>query len=310
MSLIIKELLQIGESALSKAGCMDPQIDAKLIMMFLLSMDKQQLFIKSPALLDEKTCEAYFKLIDIRAGGKPVQYITGEQEFMGISFKVNENVLIPRQDTETLVEEVIRVVQDKAAQKKESRGSEQILDLCCGSGAIGVSLCKYLKDVKVTAADISDKALSVAKANAKSADVSKRMKFVESDLFGSFRKGIGGAKFHIVVSNPPYVKRDVIPTLQREIFEHEPMIALDGGEDGLKFYRRILAEVSDYLRPEGMLFLEFGHDQGASVCMLARDMERFENIEVVKDLAGHDRIMKCSLKTLLKTSRDSRKSKK
>lgn len=303
MSLIMKELIQIGETALAKAGCMDPRIDAELIMMFLMKLDKQQLFIKSPALLDEKTCESYFKLIDIRAGGTPVQYITGVQEFMGIPFKVNENVLIPRQDTETLVEEIISGINTQNTQKRRPRGDWQILDLCCGSGAIGVSLCKLLKDVRVTAADVSSKALAVAKENAADAGVLKLMKFVEGDLFHPLKKGFGGVKFHVIVSNPPYIRRRVIPTLQREIVEHEPLAALDGGEDGLDFYRRIVSEAPDYLRPEGLLYLEIGFDQGEAVCDLARATERFEDITVLQDLAGHDRVIKCSLKTPEKKSR-------
>lgn len=303
MSLIMKELLQIGDVALEKAGCMDPRIDAELIMMFLMKINKQQMFIKYPALVDEKTCEAYFKLIDVRAAGTPVQYITGEQEFMGIPFKVNENVLIPRQDTETLVEEIIGDIKAITSQKKAPRGGWQILDLCCGSGAIGISLCKLLKDVKVTAADVSSKAVAVARENSQNAGVSKLMKFAEGDLFTPLRKGIGSTKFHVIASNPPYVKRAVIPTLQREITEHEPLTALDGGEDGLDFYRRIVAEAPDYLRPGGFLYLEIGHDQGEEVCSLARASERFEDIAVIKDLAGHDRVVKCRLQAPGKKSR-------
>jgi release factor glutamine methyltransferase len=306
MSLIIKELLQIGESALEKAGCMDPRIDAELIMLFMLKMNKQQLFIKSPSLLDEKTCEAYFKLIDVRAGGTPVQYITGEQEFMGIPFKVNENVLIPRQDTETLVEEVISEIKAMTALNKAPRGGYQILDLCCGSGAIGVSLCKLLKDVKVTAADVSSKAIAVAKENAQNAGVIKLMKFVEGDLFNTMRKGIVGSKFHVIAANPPYIRRQIIPTLQREIVEHEPLMALDGGEDGLDFYRRIITDATNYLRPEGLLFLEIGHDQGEAVCTLAKDSERFEDITIVRDLVGHDRVVKCRLKRPVKKTRNKK----
>ncbi|HYE67820.1 MAG TPA: peptide chain release factor N(5)-glutamine methyltransferase [Anaerovoracaceae bacterium] len=309
MSLIIKELIQIGQSALEKAGCLDPKIDAELIMMFLLKLNKQQLFIKSPNLLDEKSCESYFKLIDIRAGGLPVQYITGEQEFMGITFKVNENVLIPRQDTETLVEEAISDIKEMADRNKIPRGGYQILDLCCGSGAIGVSLCKLLKDVKVTGVDISGKAIAVAKENAQSAGVGKLMKFVESDLFGSLRKGIGGTKYHMIASNPPYIRTAIIPTLQREIVDHEPMLALDGGEDGLNFYRRIVAEAPDFLKQEGLLFLEIGFDQGEAVCALARETELYEDIMIVRDLVGHDRVVKCKLKAPVKGSRRSKKSK-
>lgn len=304
MSLIIKELIQIGEAALTKAGCMDPRIDAELIMMFLLKMDKQQLFIKSPTLLDEKTCEGYFKLIDIRAGGTPVQYITGEQEFMGISFKVNESVLIPRQDTETLVEEIM---QDFKTAAQAPRGGWQVLDLCCGSGAIGVSLCKLLKDVKATASDISGKALGVARDNAQSAGVVKLMKFVESDLFNDMRKGIGGAKYHVIASNPPYIRRDVIPALQREIVEHEPLLALDGGVDGLDFYRRIASEAPEFLKPAGKLYLEIGHDQGEAVCGLLDETGFFNDITVVRDLVGHDRVVKCSLKAPEKKKRSRKK---
>lgn len=303
MSLIIKELIQIGTTALEKAGCLDPRIDAELIMMFMMKLDKQQLFIKSASLLDEKTCEAYFKLIDIRTGGTPVQYITGEQEFMGIPFKVNENVLIPRQDTETLVEEVIHDLKALDSRKKRTGGDWQILDLCCGSGAIGVSLCKLLKGLKVTGSDISSKAVEVARENASNAGVMKYMKFVEGDLFNPLRKGLGGAKYNVIVSNPPYVRRDVIPTLQREITEHEPLSALDGGEDGLDFYRRIAAEASAYLKRDGMLYLEIGYDQAQAVCALLEGPGRFEGVAVVRDLAGHDRVVKCRLKAPEKKTR-------
>ncbi len=222
---------------------------------------------------------------------------------MGISFKVDENVLIPRQDTETLVEEIISDRKAMTAEKRGLKGSWQILDLCCGSGAIGISLCRHLKDVKVTASDVSGKAVFVAKENAKNAGVAKQMKFVEGDLFHSLRKGIGGAKFHVIASNPPYIRRDIIPTLQREIVEHEPLLALDGGVDGLDFYHRIIKDAPEYLRPEGLLYLEIGHDQAPAVCDLARSSERFEDIAVVRDLAGHDRVVKCKLKSRVKASR-------
>lgn len=297
MSLIIKELLQIGESALQKAGCMDPKIDAEILMCHMLSFNKTQLFIKSPSLLDEKSCEEYFKLIDIRAGGMPVQYITGVQEFMGIPFKVNENVLIPRQDTETLVEEVISMLQKGLRNIKKPSGGYQVLDLCCGSGAIGVSLCKHVNNVKVTAADISKKALEVAKENAQRAGVEKRIRFAESDLFGSLRKGLGGSKFHLIVSNPPYIESSVIPTLQREVALHEPMLALDGGEDGLDFYRRIFADAPSYLRKNGMLYLEMGHNQAAALTALALETGKFEDIRIIRDLAGLDRVFECRLAT-------------
>lgn len=299
MSLIIKELLKIGETALEKAECMDPKLDAELLMLYLLSINKQQLFMKSPTLLDEKTCEAYFKLIDTRAGGMPVQYITGEQEFMGIPFLVNENVLIPRQDTETLVEEALSEIEKETGSGRTPRGGYQILDLCCGSGAIGVSLGKLLNHAKVTATDISKKALEVAEQNAKNAGVGKKIKFVESNLFATLRKGIRGSKYHLIISNPPYIESEVIPTLQREVREHEPMIALDGGPDGLNFYRRIVEEAPDYLKKGGLLMLEIGHNQGIALRELIGEIGKYEEPEVIKDLAGHDRVVKCRIKKVL-----------
>jgi release factor glutamine methyltransferase len=207
MGLIIKEILQIGETALAQAGCMNPKIDAEILMRHLLSIDRTQLFIKYPQVLDDKSCEEYFQLIDTRASGVPVQYITGEQEFMGITFKVNENVLIPRQDTETLVEEIIEYANNL-------KGSYHILDLCCGSGAIGISLCKHLKNAKMTGSDISEKALEVAKYNAMQIGVDGRIKFTKSDLFENIRKGFGGNKYNIIVSNPPYIESEIIAYLQ------------------------------------------------------------------------------------------------
>lgn len=288
MGLIIKEILHIGETALAQAGCMNPRIDAELLLRHLLSIDRTQLFIRYPSILGDKACEEYFKLIDIRAGGKPLQYMTGQQEFMGITFMVNEAVLIPRQDTETLVEEVIGYT-------KSRKGGCQILDLCCGSGAIGISLCKHLKNAKVTMSDISEKALEVARYNAKETGVSDRMKLVKSDLFGSFKKGFGSKKYDIIVSNPPYIESHVIPTLQREVAEHEPMLALDGGEDGLDFYRHIVAEAPAYLKKNGMLFLEIGHDQGRALLDIIGAAGGYGDVEVIKDLAGLDRVVKCQI---------------
>lgn len=297
MSLIIKELLQIGETALTKAACSDPRIDAELLMCHLLSLTKSQLFIKYPSLLDEKTCQEYFELVDRRSSGVPVQYITGEQDFMGLTFRVNENVLIPRQDTETLVEEVMANIKDRRQKGRSNTRSYQILDLCCGSGAIGLSLAKLVTDVKVTASDISVKALAVAKENAKSIGVDKKVKFVQGDLFAALRKGIGSKKYHYILSNPPYIPRSVIPTLQREVRDHEPMLALDGGEEGLDFYRRIIAEAPDYLSKNGMIFMEIGYDQGAALGRLIAESGEYEFWDIIKDLAGRDRIVKAVVKS-------------
>lgn len=296
MSLIIKELLNLGETALNKAGCMDARLDAELLMCHLLSINKTQLFIKWPTLLDEKSCEEYFRLVDIRGAGMPVQYILGEQEFMGISFVVNPDVLIPRQDTEILVEEAIaQLNRGFGPKKKPPMRGYQVLDLCCGSGAIGISLCKLQGNVQVTAADISRKALEVAKENARKTEVVEAMSFVESDLLTGLNKGMRKRKYHLIVSNPPYIESDVIPTLQREVAIYEPRIALDGGQDGLDFYRRIFAEAPNYLQKNGVLLLEMGCEQGPALMRLAQEEDKFENLKIMKDLAGLERIFSCTL---------------
>lgn len=291
MSLIVKEILQIAERMLQDSHCMDPKLDAELLFCHMLSIDKTQLFLRRPTVLDERSCEEYFGLIDMRAMGTPVQYITGKQEFMGISFKVNEHVLIPRQDTETLVEEVIKELKNS----KKPLGGYDVLDLCCGSGAIGVSLSKFFPDMKVTAVDISEEALMVAKENAHKARLNKKIKFIQSDLFGAMKKGMGNKRFNFIVSNPPYIATHLIPILQREVKEHEPMLALDGGADGLEFYRKIIQEADAHLKKGGQLFLEIGHDQGDQVLQLLSESGKYKDAMVIKDLAGLDRVVKCSL---------------
>lgn len=291
MGLILKELLQIAQNRLTQEGCMDPRLDAELLLSYLLRTERSFFFTHSATPLDDDRCTMYFELVDRRAAGEPVQYIVGTQEFMGLRFKVDERVLIPRQDTELLVEEAIEAVKNM----KKRIGSFRVLDLCCGSGAIGISLAFYVPKLDIVGADISKGALDLARENAGGYGSSKNIEFVQSDLFSAFpkdRKGEGKKKFDLILSNPPYICSEVIPTLQREVAEHEPMIALDGGETGLDFYIKILEEVSCHLKRNGILMMEIGHDQAEAVCMLAKQLTGFET-EVLKDLAGHDRVVKC-----------------
>lgn len=272
---------------------MDPRLDAELLLCHLLRTDRGYFFTHGSTPLDDDRCDMFFGLVDRRAAGEPVQYIVGTQEFMGLRFAVDSRVLIPRQDTELLVEEAI---EELKAMKKPMGGFEA-LDLCCGSGAIGISLSYYVPKLAVTAADISMGALEVAKQNASGYASAKNIQFVQSDLFGAFarnRKGEGKKRFDMILSNPPYIRSDVIPTLQREVKEHEPMLALDGGDTGLDFYIRILAQAPAFLKKNGVLMLEIGHDQADAVCVLAEQGGGFQ-AEVKKDLAGHDRVVKCRL---------------
>ena len=213
---------------------------------------------------------------------------------MGLPFEVNESVLIPRQDTESLVELAL----EKAKEKKRSLS---VLDMCCGSGAIAVSVAHFLPKAKVTACDISADALEVAKRNAEKNGVAGRIEFLQSDLFSVQKKKKTvpiKETFDMILSNPPYIPTAVIGTLQREICEHEPLGALDGGEDGLDFYRRIVKDARANLKKDGLLMMEIGSDQAEAVTALLEAEDAYEEIEVHRDLAGLDRIVACRKRRL------------
>ena len=212
-----------------------PKLKARLLLQYVLKKPRQYLIVYDNQKLTDKEEQEYLKYIELVAQGEPIEHITHQKEFMKLSFYVDENVLIPRQDTEVLVEEVIKIAKNIRAKK--------ILDLCTGSGAIAVSLAKYLENIQVTALDISRKALDVAISNAKNNHVQEKITFVESNLF----QNLGQEKYDIIVSNPPYIRRKEIETLDKEV-RKEPKIALDGGEDGLDFYREIINKGYEYLK--------------------------------------------------------------
>ncbi|MBQ2405395.1 MAG: peptide chain release factor N(5)-glutamine methyltransferase [Lachnospiraceae bacterium] len=228
--------------------------------------------------------EQFYKMvIEKRAKRIPLQHITGEQEFMGLTFRVNENTLIPRQDTEVLVEEALRELSD----------GMRILDVCTGSGCILLSLMKYSNECEGIGLDISAKALEVAKENARLLNV-QNVDFVESDLFEALENekvNVGKDRFFdIIISNPPYIESAVIETLMPEVKDHEPMLALDGKEDGLFFYRKIVDKAPEYIRKGGKLLFEIGYNQGEAVRQLMLD-KGFTKVEVIKDFAGLDRVV-------------------
>ncbi len=297
MSLSVKELLSIGERRLVDAGIADATLDSRLLYCFMRNIDRSRLILMYQEIVEDRLCDEYFRLVDDRASGRPLQYITGIQEFMGLEFDVNENVLIPRQDTETMVEDVISVIKDGMLRgdKLENvrRREWDILDLCTGSGAIGISLAKLLTGVKtsVTCSDVSKAALEVARKNAEKLGVHKNIKFAEGDMFAPFVGGFKRKKFDMIVSNPPYIESGVIPTLQTEVKDHEPMSALDGGADGLDFYRIISRDAGNCLRKNGILFLEIGCDQGNAVKEILAKAGGYTDVRCLKDLAGRDRII-------------------
>ena len=289
-------LVKEGEYQLSKAFCMDPKIDAQELYCYLTGLDKVSHFLKAEEEVDPETEEKYMELIRRRAERIPLQHITGVQEFMGYTFRVNPHVLIPRQDTETLVTEAAKTIQSTPREKlsffEKLKGRKEwdVLDLCCGSGAVGISLAKICSNVKVTATDISAEAVETAEANAE--DLRVKVRFLTGDMFDPVK----GRKFDMIVSNPPYIRTNMISILQEEVKDHEPLNALDGGRDGLDFYRTIVERAADFLKPEGFLLVEIGHDQGEDLRKMLKDSGKYSPAVVIKDLPGRDRVVKCKLK--------------
>ena len=290
MGLRVREIITVAANRFQQEGCLDPKLDAELLMMHMLHVDRSWFFTHAMDPLADETCEDYFKLVDQRASGIPVQYIIGSQEFMGLRFYVDESVLIHRQDTELLVETALELLK---TMKKPALGSIEVLDLCTGSGAIAVSLGYYAPKIKVTATDISPAALKTAKKNA--AGYQQNITFLEGDLWEPLgpneKKQKGKKQFDMICSNPPYIPSDVIPGLMREVKDHEPILALDGGPEGLDIYQRIFEKASWFLKPQGVMLLEIGHDQGEAIRSLA-EAHGF-TCEILKDLAGHDRTAIC-----------------
>lgn len=256
-----------------------PRLDVETLLQKVLGVDRLYILLNLERVLSEDEEQLFNKFINERLNNRPIAYIVGNREFMGLDFFVKEGVLIPRPDTEVLVEEVI-----KLAKKKDAKN---ILDIGTGSGAITVSLAKYLENVKVTSVDISDIALEIGKRNAISNEVDDRITFVKSDLFTNIDKE---TKFDIIVSNPPYIKREVIETLDKQVKDYEPYNALEGGVDGLDFYRAITKQAKNYLKKGGILAYEVGHDQSEDVSKLM-EMDGYTNIYTLKDLQQIDRVV-------------------
>ena len=274
----IEELLREGKKVLEKNNIEEASIISRILLEYVLKIDRNKLVINKDEEIENNKENEYMGYIKEVVAGKPVQYITNKQEFMGLSFFVDENVLIPQPDTEILVEEAIKY----ANQIKED---VEILDMCTGSGCIGVALAKHVKNAKVTLVDISTKALEVAKKNAKENEVKEKVNFIQSDMFENIK-----GKFDVIVSNPPYIKTKVINELDLQV-QNEPHLALDGGEDGLKFYEILINEAPKYLKENGKIFLEIGYDQKKEVEELARNSKLYKEIENVKDLANNDRVI-------------------
>lgn len=268
-----REAINLGEKVLSIADITDRKTDAWLLLAMVCKIERSFYYLHMEEEMPEEQLREYEIALKKRAEHVPLQYIVGETEFMGLKFNVNSSVLIPRQDTETLVEQALKVV----------KPGMKVLDLCTGSGCIIVSILHNVPDVEGYAIDISKQALNVAKENAKLNDVS--VIFERSDLFDHVT-----GTFDVIVSNPPYIRTEEIVKLMPEVQMFEPLEALDGKEDGLYFYRKIITECRDYLNPEGRILFEIGYDQGEDVSALLREAG-FKEVTVIKDLAQNDRVV-------------------
>lgn len=276
----IKEILEYGKNNLIEKE--EGLRLSKILLKHLINVNDSYLVINSEEDLDLLVEEKFKEGIELLKSGMPLQYITNTQEFMVLDFYVDSNVLIPQPDTEILVEEVLNIL-------KKNLKKKNVLDLCTGSGAIGISIAKYSKS-SVTMSDISKNALEIAKKNATSNEVIEKCKLVLSDMFENIHE-----KFDIIVSNPPYIKSQVISLLDKEV-QNEPMLALDGGEDGLDFYRIISENAYKYLNKDGVLALEIGYDQKEKVMALLENIGKYTDIYCKKDLGNNDRIIVCKLK--------------
>lgn len=266
-------LYRLGVEKLKEAQIKEAKLDARLLLEEVCGTNRNDLLVHEKNPVSEENYNCYVNYIEKRSRHIPLQHILGYQEFMGLHFIVTPDVLIPRQDTETLVEEVMRFLHD----------GMRILDVCTGSGCILLSLLKYSNDCIGTGCDLSEKAVLVAEENARALGISAE--FVQSDLF----ENITG-RYEMIVSNPPYIASEEIPALMEEVREHDPLMALDGGKDGLYFYREIIKQAGDYLYPGGMLFFEIGCGQAADVSGYMRQAG-YQDITICKDLSGLDRVV-------------------
>ena len=305
----LQELIQNSKHELDSLNVEDADIKLKILIEYVFKISKEKLILKYKDEINDKKVEEFRKLLKKLENGIPIQYIINNQEFMGLNFYVDENVLIPQPDTEILVEEVIKYCnelrnnesEDKETNKDYKENIEKepiinkedkninkktikILDLCTVSGIIGISIYKYLENVEIYASDISQKALNIAEKNTNLNNA--KINFINSDMF----ENIHIKDFDIIVSNPPYIESKVIESLSKEV-QNEPKLALDGGEDGLKFYRCILENAKDYLRKNGAIFLEIGYDQKEKIEEILKSYKIYKETKCIKDFGGNNRVI-------------------
>ncbi|WPC42077.1 peptide chain release factor N(5)-glutamine methyltransferase [Clostridium sp. JS66] len=277
----IGKLLKFGYEALRSVGIDSYQIDCELLLGKVIKKDRLFILLNRDYKVTVNEEQEYCNFINLRKQKMPIKYILGECEFMGLDFYIKEGVLIPRPDTEVLVELAIKCIKEQKL--------KNACDVCCGSGAIGISIAKFVEDIKVKCSDISNVAYEVTLENIKRFQLKHKVEVIKSDLLNYFIDN--KEKFDIIVSNPPYIREDVIPTLMEDVKNYEPYEALSGGQDGLYFYRKITSQSLKLLNNNGFLLFEIGYDQKDSVSSIL-EQNGFTDISCIKDLAGKDRVIK------------------
>lgn len=284
MEVLVKDMVAQAARQLEAGGIVESHVDSWLLAEDILHITKHDLLMEPQLCVSENLSKKYFEAVKRRIKHIPLQHITGHQQFMDFDFLVNEDVLIPRPETELLVEQVVSYIKKKERASFHAKDHPvKVLDMCTGSGCIAISVDKMCHNAAVTAVDISDRALKVAKEN--NIRNQSNVIFVKSNLFDNVSE-----KYDIIVSNPPYIPTRDIDILMEEVKDYEPHLALDGSSDGLKFYREICNQSKNYLNQQGKIFFEIGYDQGKAVSDLLRE-NHFNHIQVLKDLSGNDRMV-------------------
>ena len=288
----IRNILKSAIVILKKSEIEFPEINADTLLAYVLSCDRANLYTNPDDLINDSDICKYNELIHKRASHVPLQYITKRVEFMSLDFVVDEGVLIPRPETEILVEAVIKKTDNKLYHDRKIT----IIDIGTGSGNIAVSLAKNISNVMVYASDISREALSIANENVIRHDVTDKIHLLHGNVFESFSSNVKKEQVDFIVSNPPYVSKSESKNLEPELIDHEPLLALIGGEDGLFFYKQIIKDAADWIKPGGYLIIEIGETQANSIIKLMQNELHYDEIEIINDLQGKERIISAKIK--------------
>jgi release factor glutamine methyltransferase len=282
----VRRLLEWTTPFFTRKGVDSPRLSAELLLSHVLEIPRIKLYTDYERSVEGKSLTTFRDLVKRAAEEEPIAYLTGRAHFFSLEFHVTRDVLIPRPDTETLVENVIQLLRKEPGLEKPS-----ILDLCTGSGCIAAAIAHNIKDAVVTATDISPAAVAIAQKNLQRLKLSERVIVEQGDLFTPLEKLVDRQPFNVIVANPPYIPTNQIPQLDRSVRDYEPISALDGGLDGLTLHRRILTESPPHLTPDGHIFLEIAFDQADLAKSIAGEHKDFKDARILKDHAGHDRVL-------------------